>query len=147
MRLRKMLLPKVWRKQAESANQDGEDTYEIHQVPALSKTEREKHKQFFSQLDVLVGDDDETILTNTTSKTTDTREPDHRQRSGTESKQVASNKSLNTVLDDAGVESFSTFLGKIYCGCTSIGGDDLDSHDTKKEVRIDPVATVCSNRH
>jgi hypothetical protein len=140
MKFRKMLSPKHWGKREEMVQE--EEKYETHAVPTLSKKDREKHKQFFSQLDLVDGEDDGTTVSS--SRTVSNNENKGRESLGHngEVTQMPSNKSLNNILDDAGVESFPKFLGRIYCGCAGISDDAIHPEDKKKEVKINPVATI-----
>jgi hypothetical protein len=145
MKFRKMLSPKFWGKKEETIHVHEEEKYEIHAVPNLSKKDREKHKKFFSQLDLVDGDDDEIIASTNPTVRSDKKGTDELKKNNSEIMEMPSNKKLNTILSDAGVESFPKFLGRIYCGCVGIGDDAMHAGDTKKEVKINPVATVCSS--
>lgn len=140
MKFRKMLSPKHWGKREEMVQE--EEKYETHTVPTLSKKDREKHKQFFSQLDLVDGEDDGTTVSSSRTVSNDENKGRGALGQNGEVTQMPSNKSLNTILDDAGVESFPKFLGRIYCGCAGISDDATHSEDTKKEVKINPVATI-----
>lgn len=157
---RKMLLRKYWTKSgALRAVEQAEDRYETHEVPVMSKKDREKHKKFFSQLDFADAKndvDDGTVATAECQLPEDMNQLESKTNAVEQSvgattltrNQSPSNKSVDAILNDAGVETFPRFLERILnCGCTGFGGTDnhLTYESHKKEVRINPVATVCNS--
>lgn len=113
---------------------DDEADYSNILVPKLSPGDRKKHRDFFSQLDDI--DDDASVPAS--DRTYDTI---HSNENHETIKASRSDATVQDILEDHQVESFSTFLlQRMNCGCMST---DIDmSEDKEKAVTINPVAVV-----
>jgi hypothetical protein len=124
------LLSSLLRKKVEQ-EEDDEDFSTIV-VPKLSPDDRKKHRDFFEQLDESDDDDSTPVLDISTDDSQET----------SKSSATTSEKSVHETLQDHGVESFPTFLQRMYCGC--MGMEYMSSEKRPKGVKINPVATVYS---
>jgi len=113
---------------------DDDADYSNILVPKLSPGDRKKHRDFFSQLDDI--DDDASVPAS--DRTYDTI---HSNENHETIKASRSDATVQDILEDNQVESFSTFLlQKMNCGCVNT---DIDiSEDKEKGVTINPVAVV-----
>ena len=132
---RRLLAALLGKKQEHDENDDDDETdYSTIVVPKLNSGDRKKHRDFFSQLDDV--DDDASVPASV--RTYDTI---HSNENHETIKASRSDATVQDILEDHQVESFSTFLlQKMNCGCVST---DIDtSEDKGKGVTINPVAVV-----
>ena len=132
---RRLLAAFLGKKHNDDGNDDDDEAdYSTIVVPKLNPDDRKKHRDFFSQLDDI--DDDASVPASV--RTFDTI---HSNENHETIKASRSDATVQDILEDNQVESFSTFLlQKMNCGCVNT---DIDiSEDKEKGVTINPVAVV-----
>ena len=131
------LLSSLLGKNGEEGEEDDEEAYSTFVIPKLNADDRKKHRNFFTQLDET--DDDESVPA-VDSSTDETQETINSLINPVSQ----GDKSVHDTLQEHGVESFSTFVQRMYCGCMGTEMEEIDSDERPKGVSINPVVTVYS---